>query len=285
MGRAPHVRAPVPPVSLPDPSPDSAALVTGASAGIGRAIARDLAARGHNLVLVARRKPQLQAIADELSDLHGIRAETIASDLSKPASRGRIPGQLEKLGLNVDVLINNAGFATGGAFHESDAERELLQVRVLVEAVVALTSAFAPAMVRRGRGAILNVGSTAGMQPMPYSAGYAAAKAYVLSFSEALHYELRRHGVTVTVLAPGPVKTEFWEIANWQTTTGESFEDAVPGVAMISPEQAARAGVDGLASGDRVVVPGLPMRTAMQASRYLPHALKLPTLERFMRRK
>jgi short-subunit dehydrogenase len=272
-------------LSLPEPATNSAALVTGASAGIGRAIARELATRGHNLVLVARRKPQLQALADELVERHRIRAEVIACDLAKPAPRARIPGQIEKFGLDVDVLANNAGFATGGAFHTSDPERELQQVRLLVENVVALTSMFAPAMVERGAGAILNVASTAGMQPMPYSAGYAAAKAYILSFSEALHYELKPHGVTVTALAPGPVKTDFWEIAAWQVASGQSFEDAVPNVAMISAEQAAKAGVDGLASGSRVVVPGLPMRAAMQASRYLPHALKLPTLEWVMRRR
>ena len=145
-----------------------------------------------------------------------------------------------------------------------------------------LTRMFSPAMVKRGRGAILNVASTAGMQPMPYSAGYSAAKAYVLTFSEALHQEVRGHGVTVTALAPGPVETDFWQIAGWETSGGKSFERAVPGT-LISPEQAARAGVEGLDHGERVVVPGLPMRVAMLASRYIPHVLKLPALERFMR--
>ena len=127
------------------------------------------------------------------------------------------------------MLINNAGFATGGPFAESDPERELQQVRVLVEAPVALSSAFIPAMVARGAGAVLNVASTAGMQPMPYSAGYSAAKAYVLAFSEALHHELRGAGVTVTALAPGPVSTEFWDVAGWEVGSGGSFESASPG--------------------------------------------------------
>jgi short-subunit dehydrogenase len=183
----------------------------------------------------------------------------------------------------VDILVNNAGFATGGPFHESDPARELAQVRVLVEAVVALTSAFVPAMVQRGRGAVLNVASTAGMQPMPYSAGYSAAKAYVLAFSEALHHELRNHGITVTALAPGPVSTDFWEVAGWEVGGGHSFEKAVPRPAWVTAEQTARAGVEGLASGKRVVVPGLPVRTAMLAARYVPHALKLPAVERLMR--
>ncbi len=271
------------PMSLPEPTSTSAALVTGASSGIGSEIARLLAKRGFGLVLVARRKERLTALADELREQHGVRVETIAADLGKPTPRGKIAGRIEELGMDVEVLINNAGFATGGEpFHEADPERELEQVRLDVEAVVALTSAFLPAMVERGRGAILNVASTAGMQPMPFSAGYAAAKAYVLSFSEAIHQEVRGRGVTVTALAPGPVETEFWQIAGWETSTGKSFERSVPG-AMISPEQAARAGVEGLERGERVVVPGLPIRAAMLASRYIPHAVKLPALARFMK--
>jgi short-subunit dehydrogenase len=120
------------------------------------------------------------------------------------------------------------------------------------------------------------------MQPMPYSAGYSAAKAYALTFSEAIHQEVRQHGVTVTALAPGPVETEFWEAAGWQAG-GKSFENAIPRPAMITAEDAAKAGIKALAAGDRVVIPGLPIRTAMLASRYLPHALKLPALERVMR--
>jgi hypothetical protein len=183
----------------------------------------------------------------------------------------------------VEILVNNAGFATNGPFHEGDPERELEQVRVLVEAVVALSSAFIPAMVQRGRGAVLNVSSTAGLQPLPYSAGYSAAKAYVLTFSEALHHELGRHGITVTVLAPGPVTTDFWEISGWQVTGGQTFEHAVPRPAWITAEQAARAGVNGLAAGRRVVVPHMALRNALRAADYLPHAVKLPIIERVMR--
>jgi uncharacterized protein len=265
-------------MSLPPPRESSAALVTGASAGIGAEIARQLAARGHNLVLLARRRDRLVALAKELSTAHAIRAEAIACDLSKPAPRGRLPGRIEQLGLDVEILINNAGFATGGAFHLSDPARELDQVRVLVEAVVALSSMFTPAMVGRHRGAVLNVASTAAMQPLPYSAGYSAAKAYVLTFSEALHFELRREGITVTALCPGPVSTDFWEIAGWEVAGGHSFERSVPQVGWVTAEEAARAGVEGLESGKRVVIPGLPVRAAMLASRYVPNALKLPTI-------
>jgi uncharacterized protein len=272
-------------MSLPSPSSSTAALVTGASAGIGAAIAVELASRGHNLILVARRKPQLNEIAKQLADAHGIRAETLACDLSKPAPRGRLPGRIEELGLRVEILVNNAGFATNGPFDKADPERELQQVRVLVEAVVALSSAFIPPMSQRRRGAVLNIASTAGMQPLPYSAGYSAAKAYVLTFSEALHQELKGRGVTVTALAPGPVATDFWQISGWEVTGGQSFERAVPGPAWITAEQAARAGVDGLDAGRRVVVPGLGVRAAAIAGRYVPNALKLPTIERVMRPK
>jgi hypothetical protein len=270
-------------MSLPEPRPDAAALVTGASAGIGGAIAHELARRGHDLILVARRQDRLQALAKELHDTYRVHADVLPCDLGDAAARGRLAEQVDQLGLEVDVLINNAGFATSGAFDKSDLDRELEQVRVLVESVMALTRAFVPGMVARHRGAILNVASTAGMQPLPYNAGYSAAKAYVITFSEALHQELRGKGITVTVMCPGPVKTEFWDIAGWEVKGGKSLDDAV-GPAAISPEQAARAGVKGLESGERVVVPGLPMRTAMLASRYLPHAVKLPALEWYMRR-
>lgn len=270
-------------MSLPEPNPSSAALVTGASAGIGSEIARELARRGHNLVLVARRLDRLQALASELHSEHGIRAETLPCDLGDAAAREALRDQVTELGLDIEILINNAGFATSGAFPESDPRRELEQVRVLVEAVMALTRDFVPDMVERGRGAILNVASTAGMQPLPYNAGYSAAKAYVITFSEALHQELHGRGVTVTVLCPGPVSTDFWEISGWEVKGGKTMDRAA-GPATISPAAAARAAVNGLDSGDRVVVPGLPIRAAMLASRYLPHAVKLPALEWFMRR-
>jgi hypothetical protein len=156
---------------------------------------------------------------------------------------------------------------------------------VLVEAVVALSSTFIPPMSQRRRGAVLNIASTAGMQPLPYSAGYSAAKAYVLTFSEALHQELKGRGVTVTALAPGPVATDFWQISGWEVTGGQSFERAVPGPAWITAEQAARAAINGLDAGRRVVVPGLGVRAAATAGRYVPNALKLPTIERVMRPK
>ena len=272
-------------MSLPKPSPNSAALVTGASAGIGAAIARELASRGHGVILVARRKQRLRTLADDLNEQYGVRTETVACDLGKAAPRGRLRGQIDELGLDVEILINNAGFATNGPFHRADAEREIEQVRVLVEAPVALTAAFLPGMVNRGRGAILNVASIAAMQPLPYSAGYSAAKAYIKTFSEAIHAENRGHGVTVSALCPGPVRTDFWEIANWDMAGGESSEGIVGKVVWITPHQAAQEALDGLDAGHRVIVPGIQVRAAMQGARFVPNAVKLPIMERFSRRR
>jgi uncharacterized protein len=265
-------------MGLPKPQPTSAALVTGASAGIGSAIARELARRGHGLVLVARRKEKLDELASELSAEYGIRAEAIGSDLSKAASRQRLPARVESLGLDVEILVNNAGFATGGPFADADPERELEQVRVLVEAPVALTSAFLPAMVKRGRGAILNVASTAAFQPLPGSACYAATKAFVLSLSEATHAELRGSGVTVTALCPGPVQTEFGEVAGVGSKEGQ-----LPGPFWTSPEVVAREAAEGLAKGKRVVVPGLLNRAGVLGGQHVPRVLVLPIANRVRR--
>ncbi len=272
-------------MSLPAPTPSSAALVTGASSGIGLAVAHELAGRGQNLILVARRKARLDALATELRAQYGVRADALGCDLARAASRAQLPTRIEKLGLDVEILINNAGFATNGPFHKADPEREIEQVRVLVEAPVALTAAFLPGMVRRGRGAILNVASTAAMQPLPYSAGYSAAKAYVKTFSEALHAEGKRNGVTVSALCPGPVSTDFWEIAKWDMAGGGSSDSVIGKIAWITPRQAAREAIDGLDAGHRVIVPGLQVRAAMLSARFVPNAVKLPIVERFSRRR
>ncbi len=191
-----------------------------------------------------------------------MQVETLGCDLGKQASRARLPGRIASLGLEVDILANNAGFATGGRFDESDPERELEQVRVLCEAPVALTSAFLPGMIERKEGAILNVASTAAFMPLPYSAGYSAAKAHSLAFSEALHGEVAGRGVTVTALCPGPVKTEFWEVAGDQP-----IEATVPDLVWVTPEECAKAAVD----GSRLRLAGRRPGPARQG-RLQPHA-------------
>lgn len=261
-------------MSLPPPVATSTALITGASSGIGADIARELARRGYNVTLVARRESRLTALAAELAGDHGVRAETLACDLTDAPERDKLPQRIAALGLDVEILVNNAGFATGGPFVESEAEQELQQVRLLIEAPVALCSAFLPAMVQRGRGALLNVASTAGMQPLPFSAGYSGAKAHMLRFTEALHQELGGQGVTATALCPGPVHTELFEKT-------EHPVERVPRVAWAHSPDVARAGVEGLAQGRRVVVPHPLVWAGMTAGRLLPNAVKLPLVGKF----
>jgi uncharacterized protein len=263
-------------MSLPAPSPTSTALITGASSGIGADLARELAQRGHNVVLVARRAERLEALAAELRDSHGIRAEALACDLTDPAARDALPGRVTELGLTVEILMNNAGYGSAGEFVELDGTTETMMVRLNCEAVVALSHAYAPGMVERGRGAILVVASTAGFQPLPRQATYSASKAFALTFAEALSAELGPGGVTVTSLCPGPIETEFAERAG--------IEDAfarVPGFARVSPRDVARAAIDGMANGKRVVVPGLPYRALGVAGRHTPRSILLPLMRRF----
>ncbi|WP_372791365.1 SDR family NAD(P)-dependent oxidoreductase [Paraconexibacter sp.] len=261
---------------LPEPRPDHTALVTGASSGIGVDLARDLAGRGHNLVLVARREDRLTAIAAELAAQHGVRADVLACDLADPAARDALPARVADLGLTVSILVNNAGFGTVGEFGTVPMDRETGMVRLNCEAVVALTGAWAPKMRERRSGAVLVVASSAGFQPIPGQATYAASKAFALAFSEGLHAELRPHGVSVTALCPGPVQTEFAEVAGAE----ELFANA-PGFSMVSPEEVARQAIAGLDAGKRVVVPGAAIKVATLGGRYTPRALLLPLMRRF----
>lgn len=253
---------------LPDPAADSTALVTGASSGIGSDIARSLARRGHGVTLVARRKDRLETLAAELREAYGVRVETLARDVSDPAARERLASDVEALGLNVEILVNNAGFGTGGRFHELDLEREVEMIRVNCEAVVALCGAFVPGMVQRGRGAVLNVASTIGFQPVPGEATYGATKAFAVSFAEALRSDLVGTGVTVTALCPGPVKTEFMD--------GPGIEEGaskLPGPMWLDPADVAERGVRGLERGKRVVIPGVMNRAGVFAGRHTHRGL------------
>jgi len=263
-------------MALPAPSASTAALVTGASSGIGVDLARELAGRGHNVVLVARRADRLEALAAELSDAHGIRAEALSADLVDPDAVAALPGRVAALGLDVSILVNNAGYGSAGQFVDLDAKAESDMVRLNCEAVVALSSAYAPAMAQRGAGAILVVASSAGIQPIPGQATYAASKAFALSFAEALHTELSHLGVAVTALCPGPIDTEFAERAGLT----DAFA-GVPSFVRVSPEDCAKTAIDGLARNRRVVVPGLAIKATVASSRYTPHAVLLPLMKRF----
>jgi uncharacterized protein len=264
-------------MSLPAPDPSSTALITGASAGIGRELARGLASRGHGVVLVARRADRLEQLARELRDEHGVRAEVVPADLAERDERERLVAEVERLGLAVEVLVNNAGFGIYAPFASSPVERELEQVEVLVTCVVHLSGRFLPAMLDRGRGAILNVASTAGFQPLPGNGTYAACKSFVLLHTEALHEEVRDRGISVTAVCPGPVRTEF------QETSRPAFSERMPGVAWVGPERVADDALHALERNRRTVVPGGPLvRAAFAPNRVTPSRITLPIARRVM---
>lgn len=266
-------------MALPQFDDDSTALVTGASAGIGVEIARLLAERGMGLTLVARREQRLRELADELAAEHGVRAEVVAADLASAQSRDALDAAIAELGLTVEVLVNNAGFGGFGPFAEQERAREVEMVRLNVEALVDLTARFLPGMVDRGRGAVINLASVAAFQPLPDNATYAATKAFVLSHGEAIHEELRGTGVTLTTVCPGPVRTEFAEVAG----IGEA-EERTPGFVWSTPEAVAMAAVKGAERGSRVVHPGVMTRVTSLAGQHVPRALALPLAKTVWRR-
>lgn len=247
--------------------------MTGASSGIGEEIAKILAKRGYQVVLVARSADRLEALAGRL----GPAARPLPADLSQRADRANLLDRVGELGLTPDILINNAGLSTLGVVAKSDPEKELNLVEVDVAAVVDLCSRFLPGMVERKRGAILNVASVAAFGPLPGQAAYGAAKAFVLSYSHSLRGELRGTGVTVTALCPGPVDTGFGEAAGFSK---EEADAALPRVMWIPADQVAKAGINGLAAGKAVVVPGLANRISSGLFRVAPPEWMLPLLTR-----
>jgi short-subunit dehydrogenase len=257
-------------MAIVTPQPDAAALVTGASSGIGAELARQLAARGHDLVLVARRRQLLEALADELRAGHGVRAEVIVCDVSELDERERLTARVAELGLAVNVLVLCAGFGMGGPFIAQDPARLRLMMRTNLESTVALAHAFTPAMAARGRGSVLIVSSMAGNQPMPNFAVYSATKSAVTSFAESLHEELRGNGVTVTALCPGSVSTDFAQLADMAHT-----ERRVPRALIASAADTARAGLGALEQGRRVLVPGWGPRALTFTGGHVPRALWL----------
>lgn len=266
-------------MALPPPTDSATALVTGASSGIGAEIARALAARGHGVTLVARRKERLDELAAELSSGNGVRAEAIGCDLGDPAARDALSAEVEARGLDVEVLVNNAGFGDFGSFVEIGRERQVDMVRLNVEAVVDLMGRFVPAMQRRRRGAVINVASVAAFQPMPDNATYAATKAFVLSLGDAAHQELRSHGVALTTVCPGPVRTEFAEVAG----IGRA-EETAPGFIWTAAADVAEQAVSGAEKGKRVVVPGMLSQATALAGQHSPRSIALPLARRIWSR-
>jgi hypothetical protein len=234
------------------------ALVTGASAGLGVDFARQLSKRGYRLVLAARRKDRLEALAQELGN-----ARAVAIDLSKANAAAKLLADVEANGEVVDLLVNNAGFGLIGKFAELDAKRLRQMIDLNVGALMDLCRAAAPGMIERKSGGIINVASTAAFQPGPKMAVYFATKAFVLSFTEALHEELKPHGIKVSCLCPGPTRTEFGEVAGFN---GNSMFERV---AMESPE-VVEAGLAGLDKNHAVVVPGWMNKVTAASTRFAP---------------
>jgi short-subunit dehydrogenase len=258
-------------MALPPPTLDDTIVVTGASAGIGAELARQLARRNYNVVLVARRAERLRALAEELRLAHGIHADVETCDLTDAEARGELVERLLAGERAVAGVCNNAGFGTVATLLDSDLERERQVVRLNVEAVHHLTGAFLRPMVERGAGAVLNVASTAAFQPLPGFATYAASKAFVQSFSEAVHTELAGTGVSVTCLFPGFTHTEFVSLAD-----PAEAGSAIPGFLWMEAPDVARAGIEAMVAGRRTAIPGLKNRASMIGGRLTPRTLLLP---------
>lgn len=242
------------------------ALITGASGGIGLELAEVFAAKGHDLVLVARTATKLEEVAKALREKHGAKVDVVASDLSEQGAAARLAKSLDERGLVVDVLVNNAGYAQYGAFTQTDADAESRMMQLNMVALTELTKQLLPKMSERGRGRILNVASTAAFMPGPLMAVYYATKAYVLSFSEALAEELRGSGISVTALCPGPTRTGFQDRANMQESK------LVRGKEIMDAATVARAGYEGLMRGEPLVIPGVMNRLQAATPRFLPRS-------------
>jgi short-subunit dehydrogenase len=265
-------------MALPAPTVDTTVVITGASAGIGAELARELARRSYNVVLVARRADRLDELAEELRLSHGVHADVEPCDLADAGARHDLVARLEAGHRTVLGVCNNAGLGSVATLLEAGIEHEQRLVRLNIEAVHHLTRAFLPRMVEDGAGAILNVASTAAFQPLPGMATYAASKAFVQSFSEAVHTELSGTGVSVTCLAPGFTHTDFGANAG-----GAEAERALPGILFMEAPDVARAGVDAMVAGRRSVIPGLKNRAAMLGGRLAPRTLLLPLVRQYTR--
>ncbi len=250
------------------------ALVTGASAGIGVALARELARHGAKLILTARRAHRLEKLAAEFSAL-GTEARIVVADLNDPAAPQQIYDATEGANLTIDILINNAGLGQYGAFCEGSVDQELSQVRVNCEAVVRLSRLFVPRMVERRRGWMLVVASTASYQPLPYYTTYAATKVFDRFFAQGLAAEVARHGVTVTTLCPGPTESEFFEVA--RTRAFDRRRQPA--------DEVARLAIRGLERGRLTVIPNLTGHAGALLTRFIPVGFIVRAVERVVRPK
>ena len=239
-------------------------LITGASSGIGAAFARKLATRGRNVLLVARSEDKLITLCNELGRMSDIRAQYLVLDLATPGAPAQLVEETQRRGMEIDTLINNAGFGSMGYFDQLDLSRELQILDLNIRTVVELTHRFLLPMRKKRQGTIVNVASTAGFQPVPFMATYAASKAFVLSFSEALWEENRKHGVHVMALCPGVTETNFFEAANM---------DRPPMRAAQTPEEVVDAALRGMARKKGFVISGWANLFMIESERVVPRSL------------
>jgi short-subunit dehydrogenase len=254
--------------------PGQTALITGASGGIGAAYARELAAQGADLILVARSEGKMTALAAQLRDRHHVRVDVVPTDLTLADAAETVATRVAELDRQVDILVNNAGFATYGDLVDSDPARLTAEVRLNCVTLVDLTTRFLPGMVTRRRGTVINVASTAAFQPLPHMAVYGATKAFVLSFTEALWAEARPAGVRVVAICPGSTRTEFFDVVG--------AKEAAVG-AMRTPEQVVAATFKALRRGVPTVVDGRRNALLAYTTGMMPRRLVVRIAERTMR--
>ncbi|MDB9526850.1 SDR family oxidoreductase [Oscillatoria sp. CS-180] len=254
------------------------ALVTGASSGIGAVFADKLAARGYDLVLVARSQDKLEAIAGSLNEQYGVKTTVIVQDLIAPEASETIFQKLDQQGIEIDVLINNAGFGSYGEFAESELNTALNMVQLNISALVELAYRCLKSMKARQSGSIVNISSTAAFQPIPYFAIYSASKAFVLSFSESLWYECKPYNIKVLGVCPGPTKTQFFKAADFpdsmEASVGQNYD---------TPEDVVESALKALDRGDSNVVTGGFNKILVNANRFLPRELLVNTVGRMFK--
>lgn len=236
------------------------AIVTGASSGLGEVFAKDLVKRGYSVLAVARRLDRLEALAKS----SGGKIEALQADLGTPEGLDAVVARAGQIG-SIELLVNNAGFANYGKFLESTPDKERAQIRLNIEGLVNLIQRLLPAMVKRGRGGVINVASALGTSAVPFYASYAATKAFVLNFSLALGYELEGTGVKVHVICPGPMKTEFYTVSK--------SENILKGAPLVAPEAVVAMAIDSWESGKAMAIPGFPIKMLAFLSRIVPRTV------------
>lgn len=259
-------------MALPKINPEFRVVITGASSGIGEALAKQFAQLGYSLLLVARRVERLERLAQSLKHLHSVQVDLYPCDLADRHARNEFKHYLNTI--HISILCNNAGFATFGALHQLDPVRETEEVELNAVAIHDLTLTVLPQMIQRQSGAILIVGSTSGHQPTPSNATYAATKAFANSFAESLHSELKATGVSCTLLAPGPTRTSFTEVAGIQKIEGIGGQ-----LVWVSADHVAKQAINGMRCHKRVVIPGWIAQVQTFGGRYTPRVILLPILK------